>query len=61
MSSLAIYAIGFALIIASLARGAHQMGSPPIWTGVGSVVSLGIGLVTGVSESREKDDTAASD
>ncbi len=61
MSSFAIYAIGFVLIIAGLAFGAQQLGVPPMWIGVGSVVLLGIGLVTGVGKTPENDDTAASD
>jgi hypothetical protein len=36
------------------------MGAPPVWIGVGAVVLLGIGIVTGVSRTKRPDESPAS-
>jgi hypothetical protein len=43
-----------------LAYGAHLAGLAPQWIGVGTVVLLGIGIVTAVSRTRSKDPPADS-
>jgi len=58
MSSLAIYLVGIAVLIGGLAYGAHLAGLAPQWIGVGTVVLLGIGIVTAVSRTRSKDPPA---
>jgi hypothetical protein len=55
VSSLAIFIIGFVVVIAGLAYGANLAGVPPQWIGVGAVVLAGIGIVMGVSRTRMKD------
>lgn len=55
MSSFALYAIGFAILIAGLAYGAFLIGAPPVWIGVGAVILAGIGVITGVSKTRRRD------
>ncbi len=61
MSSFAIYTIGFLIIIAGLAYGGVMLGIPGQWIGVGAVILAGIGLITGVSSTRRKDETEASE
>jgi hypothetical protein len=55
VSSLAIFIIGFIIVIAGLAYGANLAGMPPQWIAVGAVVLAGIGIVMGVSRTRMKD------
>jgi hypothetical protein len=55
MSSLAIWIIGFIVLIGGLAYGASLAGVSPQWIGVGAVVLAGIGIVMGVSKTRTKD------
>lgn len=55
MSSLAIWIIGFIVLIGGLAYGASLAGMSPQWIGVGAIVLAGIGIVMGVSKTRTKD------
>jgi hypothetical protein len=55
MSSLAIWIVGFIVLIGGLAYGASLAGMSPQWIGVGAVVLAGIGIVMGVSKTRTKD------
>ncbi|HJU41589.1 MAG TPA: hypothetical protein VJ691_02205 [Vicinamibacterales bacterium] len=55
MSSLAIFIIGFIVLIAGLAYGANLAGVPAQWIAVGAVVLTGIGIVMGVTRTRTKD------
>jgi hypothetical protein len=55
MSSLAIWIIGFIVLIGGLAYGASLAGLSPQWIGVMVVVMAGIGIVMGVSKTRTKD------
>ncbi|WP_300375894.1 hypothetical protein [Henriciella sp.] len=60
MSSFALYTFGFVILIAGLAFGAYQLGVPGVWIGIGAIILAGIGIITGVSNTRRKDDTEAS-
>ena len=53
--SFGLYVLGFIILIAGLAWGAHLMHVPPRWIGVGVVVMVGIGIVTGVTHTRRRD------
>lgn len=53
--SFSLYAIGFLILIGGLIYGAHLMHMPPHWIAVGAIVLLGIGIVTGVQSTRQKD------
>ena len=55
MSSFGIYIIGFIIFTAGLALAAYLLGAPPTWIGVGVIVLLGLGVLTGVSRTRRKD------
>lgn len=59
MSSLAIYLVGMVVLIGGLGYGAFLAGVAPQWIGVGTVVLLGIGIVTAVSRTRSKDPPAS--
>jgi hypothetical protein len=53
--SFGLYAMGFAILIAGLVYGAHLAHMPVHWIVVGAVVLLGVGIVTGVKATRQKD------
>jgi hypothetical protein len=53
--SFAYYLIGYAVLIAGLAFGAHMMHVPPRWIGVGVLVLAGLGILTGVARTRQRD------
>jgi hypothetical protein len=53
--SFGIYAAGFAIVIAGLIYAAYLMHVPAHWIAVGAIILLGIGIVTGVKNTRQKD------
>ena len=53
--SFGIYAIGFVILIGGLVYAAHLMHMPTQWIVVGAVVLLGIGILSGVKATRQKD------
>jgi hypothetical protein len=53
--SFGIYAIGFAIMIGGLMYGAHLMHMPAHWIAVGAIVLLGVGILSGVKATRQKD------
>ncbi len=53
--SFGIYALGYALVIAGLIYGAHFLDVPAHWIVVGGVVMLGLGILSGVKATRQKD------
>lgn len=55
MSSFGIYIIGFLIFIAGLAIAAYLLGAPSVWIGVGVIVLVGLGVLTGVSRTRRPD------
>jgi hypothetical protein len=57
MSSFLIYLIGFLVLIAGLAYGAFMLGLSLDWIGVCSVILIGLGIITGVGKTRQKDET----
>ncbi len=56
--SFALYIIGFVVLIVGLAVGAHLMHIPPQWIGVGVLVLIGLGVVTGVTHTRQRDSSS---
>ena len=44
--------LGFLILIGGLAWGAIEMGAPQLWVMIGSVILLGIGLITAASRTR---------
>ena len=53
--SFGLYAIGFAILIGGLIYGAYLVHMPTHWIVVGAIVLLGVGIVTGVKATRQKD------
>lgn len=53
--SFGIYSIGVVLVLAGLIYGAYLIHIPTHWIVVGAVVILGIGVLTGVKNTRQKD------
>jgi len=53
--SFGLYSIGFAIVIGGLIYGAYLLQMPTRWIVVGAVVLLGIGILTGVKATRQKD------
>jgi len=53
--SFGIYIVGFIVLIIGLSMGAFLMHVPPQWIGVGVVVLIGLGIVTGVTTTRRRD------
>ena len=53
--SFGLYAIGFAILIGGLIYGAYLVHMPARWIVVGAVVLLGVGILSGVKATRQKD------
>ncbi len=53
--SFGLYIVGFIILIVGLAIGAHLMHIPNQWIGVGVIVLVGIGVITGVTSTRRPD------
>jgi amino acid transporter len=53
--SFGIYLIGFALVIGGVAWGLSVAGVPSLYIIIACVIMLGIGILTGVSKTRQKD------
>jgi hypothetical protein len=53
--SFGIYLTGFVIVIAGLIYGANLMHVPTHWIVVGGLVLVGIGILTGVKVTRQKD------
>ena len=53
--SFGIYVLGYALVIAGLVYGAHLLHVPAHWIAAGAIVLLGLGILSGVKATRQKD------
>lgn len=53
--SFGLYAMGFAIMIGGLIYGAHLMHMPAHWIAVCAIVLLGVGILSGVKATRQKD------
>ena len=53
--SFGIYLAGFLIMIVGLGMGAHYLHIAPHWIAVGIVVLIGLGVLTGVSKTRQRD------
>jgi uncharacterized membrane protein YecN with MAPEG domain len=56
--SFAIYIVGFVILIGGLIYGATMLHVPSQWIVVGAVVLTGLGILTGVKATRQKDPAA---
>jgi hypothetical protein len=53
--SFGIYLAGYVVLIAGLIYGARLMHVPTHWIVVGALVMVGLGILTGVKATRQKD------
>ena len=53
--SFGLYLTGFIVLIVGLAFGAYLMHVPPRWIGVGVIVLMGLGILSGVATTRHRD------
>jgi uncharacterized membrane protein len=53
--SFGIYAAGYVILIGGLVYGAHLMHVPAHWIVVGAVVLMGLGILSGVKATRQRD------
>ena len=53
--SFGLYAAGYAIVIAGLVYAAHLVHIPSHWILVGAIVMIGIGLLSAVKATRQKD------
>ncbi|MGA7853925.1 MAG: hypothetical protein WCA15_11420 [Candidatus Acidiferrales bacterium] len=53
--SFGLYAMGFTILIGGLIYAAYLLHIPAHWIVVGSVVLLGVGILTGVKATRQRD------
>lgn len=60
MSSFGMYLVGFIILIVGLALAAYLLGAPALWIGVGVVVLIGIGILSGVSRTKRPDPPAGT-
>jgi hypothetical protein len=53
--SFGIYAAGFAILIGGLIYAAHLMHMPSHWIAAGAIVLAGLGILSAVKATRQKD------
>lgn len=50
-----LYLVGYLILIVGLAVAANMLHVPPRWIGVGVIVMVGLGILTGAANTRQKD------
>ena len=58
MSSFGTYLIGFLILIVGLAVAAYLLNVPTMWIAVGTIVLIGIGIVSATNRTKMKDPPA---
>lgn len=53
--SFPIYLVGFLIVIGGIAWGLSVVGVPTLYIMIACVIMVGIGIVTGVAKTRQKD------
>lgn len=53
--SFGLYILGFVVLIVGLGMGAYLLHVPAMWIGVGVVIMAGIGIISAVSHTRQRD------
>jgi hypothetical protein len=55
MSSFATYLIGYFIFVIGLAVAAYLLHVPSEWIGVGALILLGLGILTGTQRTKPRD------
>ena len=55
MSAFSAYIIGALVLALGLGAGAHLLGVPPLWIGVGALVVLGAGIMSAAAKTKRPD------
>lgn len=58
MSAFGIYVIGFIILAAGMIYGAHLLQVPQTWIIVGTLILLGLGIMSAVSHTKRRDPPA---
>jgi len=53
--SFGIYAAGFSIVIGGLVYAAYLVHMPSHWIAVGAIILAGIGILSGVKATRQRD------
>ena len=56
--SFGLYSIGFLIAICGMIYGAHLMHVPAHWIAVFAIVFIGVGILSGVKATRQRDPVA---
>ncbi len=57
MGSFGIWVIGYLIFLVGVAWAMVALGVPQQWVIIGTVILLGIGIITGVSRTKRRDPT----
>jgi len=55
MSAFMLYVGGFVVLLGGLVYGAFLLHAPPTWIGVGALVLVGLGIMSAVSRTKQRD------
>ncbi|HJR57694.1 MAG TPA: hypothetical protein VJ798_14045 [Rhizomicrobium sp.] len=59
MSAFGLYVIGFIILAAGMIYGAHLLHIPQTWIIVGTLIVLGLGIMSAVSHTKRRDPPAS--
>jgi hypothetical protein len=60
MSAFGLYVIGFFVLLCGLAYGAYLFHVPSTWIIVGALVTIGLGVISAVSHTKQRDPPAGA-
>lgn len=55
MSAFNLYVLGFFVLLGGLGYGAYLLNVPPTWIGVGALILVGLGVMSAVSHTKQRD------
>jgi uncharacterized membrane protein len=55
MSSFALYVLGFAVLLGGVGYGAYLLHVPNTWIVVGSLIIVGLGVMSAVTRTKQRD------
>lgn len=55
MSAFMLYVLGFLILLGGLIYGAYLLNVPQTWIGVGALVMVGLGVMSAVSHTKQKE------